>query len=239
MARFLASTAFILALLVSQSYSQVRIGVAQAPKVEPWKAASASLILPGLGQTLLDQDESAQWFFLSEVSFWVTLGGAFSAKEHYLSTALDHAGRYASATSAPRDEEFLQLIGEYQSRSGSAGHNSSPDIGEDYNQDLIRSGLDVDYRYPNTQEYSWDWGSSDEAENNQRRNQYNSLLRKYRLSKIIYQTSIGLLLLNRVVSSIHALRSAQNQKVQTSQSSSGMFININSDHVFLSWRKSF
>lgn len=243
MARLFAS-AILLLVLVHSGYSQqasvnqVRISTPQGPQVDAWHAAGASLLIPGWGQQLQGNRSGAQLFYLSELTFWVATLSSYSAKEHYLTTALDYVGRHAGATSAPRDEDFLQLMGEYQSRSGTSGNNASPDIGEDYNQDLLRAGLAVDSRYPNTEPYSWDWGSSDIQANQDRQDRYNSLLRRYRLSKIIFQTSVGLLILNRVVSSIHALRSGQSSSISTTSQSQFWFDPTNQEFN-VSWRKAF
>ncbi len=217
MARLFTS-AIILLVWTQFSWSQLRVITPKIESTSSWGAASASLLLPGLGQSMLGLDREAQWFYLGEASFWVVLGGSYYSKEHYLSSAVNYAGRHAGATHAPRDEIFLQLIGEFQSRSGSAGVNASPDLGEDYNQDLIRQGQDVDKFYPNTPEYYWDWGTSANSQNNQRRSNYNTLLNKYRYSKIVFQTSVGLLVLNRVVSSIHAMRKGKSNSKVSPQS---------------------
>lgn len=235
MARVLASFLFVL-VCVMQLQAQVRISQAEVPEYAPWRAGIASLMVPGLGQRLQGNQEYARMFFLAEASMWAVFLGSYTAQGHYLSSALDHVGRYAGATEAPRDEEFLQLIGEYQSRSGSAGHNSSPDIGEDYNQDLLRSNLSLDHQFPNTAKYQWDWGSSDDPSNNQKRRNYDSILRKYRMSKIIYQSSIGLLILNRVVSAIHALRDG---KSATVVSQSQWILDPQPSSVKLSWVRKF
>ena len=233
------STVLILILFLSSlGWSQSRIQGGIQDQGSPWVYAGLSLTVPGLGQEKLGLESAAEAFYLAELGAWLFLGASYLAKEHYISSAQDYAGRYANAPNAPRDEEFLQLMGEYQSRSGSAATNASPDLDEDYNQSLIRRGLDPESYYPNTSEYQWDWGSIDEPSNIRRRENYNDLLSKYRLSKIFFQGSIGILVLNRVVSSIHALRKAQTTRYQ--KSFWVPFIAPGDNHVYgIHWVRSF
>jgi hypothetical protein len=89
-------------------------------------------------------------------------------------------------------------MGDYRSRGGPLYQNSKPDNNEDYNQALIRAGEDPNSSYP--ADWTWDWGSSDNPETTARLKTYNQMLRNYRISKIVFQVSIGALALNRVVS---------------------------------------
>jgi hypothetical protein len=52
----------------------------------------------------------------------------------------------------------------------------------------------------------WDWGSSDNPETTEHIDEYKSRLRHYRVSRIVFQVSVGALLLNRVVSMLNTIR---------------------------------
>ena len=52
----------------------------------------------------------------------------------------------------------------------------------------------------------WDWGSSDNPETTEHIDEFKSRMRHYRLSRIVFQVSVGALLLNRVVSMLNTIR---------------------------------
>ena len=75
---------------------------------------------------------------------------------------------------------------------------------EDYNQAMIRAGKDVNSELDES--IQWDWGSSDNPETTEHIDEFKSRLRHYRVSRIIFQVSVGALVLNRVVSMLDAMR---------------------------------
>lgn len=179
-------------------------------------ALGLSLILPGAGEKYLNTDKRSHVFMWTDFALLGLTGISYAFGEGYLSSAQSYSVRYGGATNPKRDLNFLELMGEYESRGGHTGMNSSPEGYEDYNQSMIRKGLDIEKEYPNTETFSWDWGISDNPENQKNLNKYNKMLSNYRVSKIIFQASIGALVLNRLVSMIDVIqihRSTANSKI--------------------------
>jgi len=174
------------------------------------RALAYSAVLPGMGEGYLGEHGRKHAFIWADALFWGTTLVSWFVGEYYMSTAQDHAVRYAGAQNPPDDLDYLQLMADYTSRSGVAGVGGSPDDEENYNQTLLRSGQDVDAQYPNTPRYSWDWGSSENPENQMRQQEYSDLLRSYRTSRIVFQAAAGALLLNRIVSMVDVLQIYRN-----------------------------
>jgi hypothetical protein len=77
-------------------------------------------------------------------------------------------------------------------------------MNEDYDQAMIRSGKKVDEEF--SSEIQWDWGSSDNPESTKHIDEFKSRMRHYRVSRIVFQVSVGALILNRVISILDAVR---------------------------------
>jgi hypothetical protein len=69
---------------------------------------------------------------------------------------------------------------------------------------MIRSGKRIDEDF--SKEILWDWGSSDNPETTEHIDEFKSRMRHYRVSRIVFQVSVGALILNRVVSMLDAIR---------------------------------
>ena len=167
-------------------------------------ALGASALLPGMGELYLDERELVRPFMWTDVALWMVAVGSYYVGERYISSAHDYAVRYAGLTTSSKKVSLLNTVGDYRSRSGVAGQNSSPDMDEDYNQSMIRAGKAVDEEY--AESIQWDWGSSDNPESSDHIDEYKNRLRNYRISRIVFQVSVGALVLNRVVSVLDAMR---------------------------------
>ena len=119
-------------------------------------------------------------------------------------SAHSYAVRHAGLTSSSRSVSMLNTVGDYRSRGGVAGQNSSPDMDEDYNQAQMRAGKEIDEDLDKG--IQWDWGSSDNPETTEHIDEFKSRMRHYRVSRIVFQVSVGALLLNRVVSVLNTIR---------------------------------
>ena len=75
---------------------------------------------------------------------------------------------------------------------------------EDYNQAMLRSGKGVNDEFDES--IQWDWGSSDNPETSEHIDEFKSRMRHYRISRIVFQASVGALVLNRVISMLDAIR---------------------------------
>lgn len=201
---------FALAVLIACScaFSQVVVSVDESVSKNQDKswllAMGASALLPGMGELYLGEQKFVRPFVWTDVALWFTAIGSYFVGERYLSSAHNYAVRYAGLTSGSKSVSMLNTVGDYRSRGGVAGQNSSPDMDEDYNQAMLRSGKKIDDDLKAS--VQWDWGSSDNPETSDHIDEFKSRMRHYRVSRIVFQVSIGALLLNRVVSMLNSIR---------------------------------
>ena len=230
----------ILLILISalHSHSQTVISVDENLSSNKDKslalAIAASAVLPGAGHFYLDNKSRAAAFFWVDAALWLSAGITWFYADNQLKNARGYAVKYAGAEGAPKNLNFLTLMGNYRSRDGSLYQNSSPDNNEDYNQAMIRAGLPVDAEYPYAYGYIWDWGSSDNPETTARMENYNEMLKRHRIAKIAFQVSLGAMALNRVLAVLDALRIYRRTSANFSQlhitpiatcKHSGIFVN--------------
>ena len=167
-------------------------------------ALGASAVLPGMGELYLGEQKFVRPFVWTDIALWFTAIGSYAIGERYLTSAHNYAVRYAGLNSSSRNVDMLNTVGDYRSRSGVDGQNSSPDMDEDYNQAQLRSGKSIDEDLDAS--IQWDWGSSDNPETTEHIDEFKSRMRHYRVSRIVFQVSVGALLLNRVVSMLNTIR---------------------------------
>jgi len=199
----------ILFILAQTVYSQTVISVDENISRNSEKSLAlsiaASAVLPGAGHFYLGEKSRAKAFFLVDAALWISTGTMYYYGENQLKNARGYAVKYAGAEGAPKDLTFLSVIGQYRSRGGPLYQNSSPDIYDDYNQAMIRAGLDPEAEYPYEPGYLWDWGSSDNPETTAHIDEYNKMLRRHRIGKIAFQVSVGAMALNRVLAILDAI----------------------------------
>lgn len=190
------------------AYSQVVVSVDENVSKNSdkswWKAVGASALLPGMGELYLGEKQFVRPFVWTDAALWMTTIGSYFIGERFIASAHNYAVRYAGLNSNSRKISMLNIVGDYRSRGGIDGQNSSPDMDEDYNQSMIRAGKEIDEEL--TAEIQWDWGSSDNPESTEHIEEYKSRLRHFRISRIIFQASMGALVLNRVVSVLNSIR---------------------------------
>jgi len=190
------------------SFSQVVISVDENVSKNRdknlWLALGASALLPGMGEKYLGEQSLVKPFVWTDAALWLTAIGAYFIGERYITSAHGYAVRHAGLTSDSRDVDLLNTVGDYRSRSGVAGQNSSPDMDEDYNQAMIRSGKAVDEEL--AESVQWDWGSSDNPETTEHIDEFKSRMRHFRVSRIVFQVSVGALVINRVISILDVMR---------------------------------
>ena len=196
---------FLLVILLAAScaFSQVVVSVDESVSKNKDKnvflAIGASALLPGLGEKSLVKP-----FLWTDLGLWVVAFSSYAVGERYLTSAHNYAVRHAGLTTSSKKVSLLNTVGDYRSRSGVAGQNSSPDMDEDYNQAMIRSGKAIDDEFD--ENIQWDWGSSDNPETSDHIDEFKSRMRHYRISRIVFQASVGALVLNRVISVLDAIR---------------------------------
>ena len=166
-------------------------------------AIGASALLPGMGELYLNEKKMVRPFLWADLALWVSTIGAYVVGDRYVSSAHNYAVRHAGFN-GNKDVSLLNTVGYYRSRSGVYGQNSSPDMNEDYNQAMIRSGKKIDEDF--SKDIEWDWGSSDNPESSKHIDEFKDRMRHYRISRIVFQVSVGALILNRVLSMLDAIR---------------------------------
>lgn len=199
----------ILAILLASvaAFSQIVVSVDQNVYKNSDKnvflAVGASALLPGMGELYLGEQKFVRPFVWTDLALWVTAIGAYVVGDRYVTSAHNYAVRHAGFTGG-KNVSLLNTVGSYRSRSGVFGQNSSPDMDEDYNQAMIRSGKNIDEEF--SKDILWDWGSSDNPESTEHIEEFKSRMRHFRVSRIVFQVSVGALILNRVVSMLDAVR---------------------------------
>lgn len=190
------------------AYSQVVVSVDESVSKNSdkswWKAVGASALLPGMGELYLGEKQFVRPFVWTDAALWMTTIGSYFIGERYISSAHNYAVRHAGLNTKSKNVSMLNTVGNYRSRGGVDGQNSSPDMDEDYNQTMIRAGKEIDEEL--AAEIQWDWGSSDNPESTEHIEEYKSRLRHFRISRIFFQASMGALVLNRVVSMLNSIR---------------------------------
>ena len=198
----------VLLLATVSAFSQTVISVDEnvsKNSVKSWLLAmGASAVLPGMGERYLGEQQFVRPFVWTDVALWFTAIGSYVIGERYISSAHNYAVRHAGLNSDSKNVSMLNTVGDYRSRGGVEGQNSSPDMDEDYNQAMIRAGKEIDEDL--SADIQWDWGSSDNPETTEHIDEFKSRMRHYRVSRIVFQVSVGALLLNRVVSMLNTIR---------------------------------
>ena len=198
----------VILLVAVSAFSQVVITVDESVSKNQdkslWLGLGASALLPGMGEKYLGEKSLVRAFVWTDAALWLTAIGSYVIGERYITSAHGYAVRHAGLTTGSKDVSLLNTVGDYRSRSGVAGQNSSPDMDEDYNQAMIRAGKDVNSELDES--IQWDWGASDNPETTEHIDEFKSRLRHYRVSRIFFQVSVGALVLNRVVSMLDAMR---------------------------------
>ncbi|WP_173473751.1 hypothetical protein [Fibrobacter succinogenes] len=199
----------ILAILLASvaAFSQIVVSVDQNVYKNSDKnvflAVGASALLPGMGELYLGEQKFVRPFVWTDLALWVAAIGSYVVGDRYVTSAHNYAVRHAGFTGG-KDVSLLNTVGSYRSRSGVFGQNSSPDMDEDYNQAMIRSGKNIDEEF--SKDILWDWGSSDNPESTEHIEEFKSRMRHFRVSRIVFQISVGALILNRVISMLDAVR---------------------------------
>ena len=199
----------ILAILLASvaAFSQIVVSVDENVYKNSDKnvflAVGASALLPGMGELYLNEKKLVRPFVWTDLALWVAAISSYVVGDRYVTSAHNYAVRHAGLT-GNKNVSLLNTVGSYRSRSGVFGQNSSPDMNEDYNQAMIRSGKKIDEEFDES--IQWDWGSSDNPESTEHMEEYKERLSHYRISRIVFQASIGALVLNRVVSVLDVMR---------------------------------
>ncbi|MDB9744282.1 hypothetical protein OAA91_02010 [Fibrobacterales bacterium] len=171
-------------------------------------AIGASLILPGTGEVIMNENDQGKSFILTDLILIASYIGMSVTHSQLTESAAHYAAKHAEA-SGEDDFDFLQTISEYRSRNGIAGQ-SNPSQRDNYNLDRKRAGLESEYA--DTEQYYWNWGSTESNSNNKHFNEYNEMISWARVSKISSQVVLGTLIFNRLLSMANVWRISKTSK---------------------------
>lgn len=205
-----AVVSLILLLLALQVPAQMVISVdpnisRNAHRSGAW-AMLLSGVVPGAGQIYLQEKSLVQAYLWTDLAFMSAAAITWFSSQTSLTSAQGYARRHSGIVNPPADPDFLDLLAQYRSRDGILGQNSNPDLKDNYNLALIRSGESPEKYYPFDAAHTWDWGSSENPQNTANMQEYNQIMRRYRMARIGFQVSIGALVLNRLVSVFDVMR---------------------------------
>lgn len=171
-------------------------------------AIGASLILPGTGEILMKEKGQGKSFIITDLVLIASYLGMSITHNQLTESAAHYAAKYAEA-SGEDDFDFLQTMSEYRSRNGIEGQ-ANPSQGDNYNLDRERAGLEPGYE--NTEQYYWNWGSTESRSNNKHYNEYRDMISWARISNISSQVVLGTLVFNRLLSMANVWRISKTSK---------------------------
>ena len=165
----------ILFLLVSISYCQL------LEKID--SNAFKSLLLPGLGEHHLNENNRSKNFFITEACLWLSFFGSYYGNQWYTNNYISFGNHHANINlNNIYDSQLSMLI----------VHMSQYDNMEFFNETMDRQRRDNAYNDESI--YGWDW---DTDEN---RKIFNDLRIKSSNLKKINNFTISALLINRLIS---------------------------------------
>lgn len=159
-----------------------------------WAATGLSLLLPGAGEQYLGATTRAKVFFATELVSVAAAWLSWRNRDDALVSAREIASRYAGADAQDKSISFLELMGQYRSRRQVGNRHDS------YDEAMLLSGLSPERQFPNTDAYTWDWGSTESPENDAHLRSFESQLRVYRASKVALSFSLGAMGVSRILS---------------------------------------
>jgi hypothetical protein len=210
MRQYLSLVIILIGLFCVQTHAQYVVSIDTAMSRNAGKSLAPAVILslavPGLGERYLGENSRVKPFIFTDVAGLSAVLITWFAGDRYLTSAKSYAIRHAGAQNPPKSIAFLDVMSQYRSRGGIAGQNTNPDIDDDYNMAMIRSGSGIEDDYAMDATHSWDWGSSDDPATTEHWQTYKSILRNYRISKVAFQVAVGVVVLNRLVSAFDVVR---------------------------------
>lgn len=159
-----------------------------------WAAAGLSLLLPGAGEQYLGATTRAKVFFATELVSVAAAWLSWRNRDDALVSARELASRYAGADAQDKSISFLELMGQYRSRRQVGNRHDS------YDEAMLLSGQSPERIFPNSDTYTWDWGSTENPDNDSHLRSYESQLRVYRASKVALSFSLGAMGVSRILS---------------------------------------
>jgi hypothetical protein len=163
-------------------------------KKSVWAAVGLSLLLPGAGEQYLGATGRARFFFTTELFYVAAAYISWRNQEDAMVSARELANRYAGAQADGKSLDYLELMSQYRSRRPVGSRHDS------YDEAMLLSGQSPERQFANVPEYTWDWGSTENPENDSHLRSFESQLRVYRASRVALSFSVGAMAVSRLVS---------------------------------------
>ena len=165
----------ILSLLISISYCQL------LDKVD--SNAFKSLLIPGLGEYNLNENNRSKNFFITEACLWLSFFGSYYGNQWYTDNYMSFGSYHADIHLNDIHNSQLSML---------IVHMSQYDNMEIFNETMDRQRRDNSYSDEST--YGWNW------DNDGNRKTFNTLRIKSSNLKKINNFTISALIINRLVS---------------------------------------
>jgi len=165
----------ILFLFITFSYCQL------LDKID--SNAFKSLLLPGLGEYSLNEDNRSKNFFITEACLWLSFFGSYYGNQWYTNNYMSFGSYHANIDLYNISSNELSIL---------IVHMSQYDNMEFFNETMDRQRLNNSYS--NESIYGWEW------DNDKNRKIFNDLRIKSSNLKKINNFTISALIINRLVS---------------------------------------
>lgn len=144
-----------------------------------------SMLLPGMGELYAESYHSGKYFTITEAALWITFIGMNTYAGWKEESYKSYAQGVGKTNNVGKDEDFFANIGKYV------------DIDEYNHEKSLQREFNAIY---NAETHYWNWGADD------KRKEYRNLWLDSEHAYNNLRFIIGAMLLNRVISSINAVR---------------------------------
>ena len=164
-------------------------------------AVGLSLLLPGAGHRYAGFKGTEPFYHAADLLGWTALFVSWQTGRSSMSNAAEIANRYAGASlgSSP-DAALLSAMRNYRSRRPVAGRHDS------YDEAQVLSGRATTTEFSDDAGHDWDWGATDNPDNNAHLRQFESQYRKWRASQVALYSAAGTLAVLRLAAAMDILR---------------------------------
>lgn len=164
-------------------------------------AVGLSILLPGTGHSWIGLGDRAPAYHALDLLGWAALFVSWQTGRTALSSAAEIANRYAGASlgSSP-DPTLLSAMRSYRSRRPEGGRHGS------YDEALVLSGKSTTSQFPDDASHDWDWGSTENPDNNAHLRAFENQYRRWRTTQVAMYYSMGSLAVLRLVAAMDVIR---------------------------------
>jgi hypothetical protein len=164
-------------------------------------AVGLTLLLPGAGHTWIGLGNRAPVYHALDLLGWAALFVSWQTGNTALSSAAELANRYAGASLGSNpDPALLSAMRSYRSRRPEGGRHGS------YDETMVLSGRSTTSQFPDDASHDWDWGGTENPDNNAHFRAFENQYRRWRTSQVAIYYTVGSLAVLRVVAAMDVIR---------------------------------